>query len=130
MSDVELNPDQLKAFTQNGNPESFVMLNLLKFKPDGGKEHYARYLAESASFAGDLGVTVEYFGLPRELLTGKEDWDVLMLIRYPSRKAFMELINDPGYLKAHEWREKGVDRAVLYATDPVTSKEFIKQTLA
>ncbi|MEE9913091.1 MAG: DUF1330 domain-containing protein [Deltaproteobacteria bacterium] len=114
-----MNQKQLNELTENTNQQPFVMLNLLKFKKDGGREAYHRYLKESSPFGADVGATVDYFGIPKELLNGTEDWDLLMLIRYPSRKAFLELINNPGYLKTHEWRAKGVERAVLYATDPV-----------
>lgn len=116
---TEMNESQLQELTENANQQSFVMLNLLKFKENGGREDYHRYLKESSPFGAAIGATVEYFGIPKELLNGTEEWDLLMLIRYPSRKAFLEMINNPGYLKTHEWREKGVERAVLYATDPV-----------
>lgn len=129
MFDVEVNPEELKKLTKNSNQESFVMLNLLKFKKGDGKKYYARYMAETAPFTAEVGATVEYLGIPGELLTGKEDWDLLMMVRYPSRKAFLDLISNPGYLKVHEWRVKGVERAVLYPTDPVDTATFIKSAL-
>ncbi|MFX1504200.1 MAG: DUF1330 domain-containing protein [Promethearchaeota archaeon] len=115
---TDINQEQFKEFTENSNQKPFVMLNLLKFKKDGGQEDYFRYLKESSSFGTKIGASVDYFGIPKELLTGTQEWDLIMLIRYPSRKAFLEMINNPDYLKAHEWRKKGVERAVLYATDP------------
>ncbi|MFW6052690.1 MAG: DUF1330 domain-containing protein [Desulfosalsimonas sp.] len=130
MFDVEVDPKQLEKFTENSNQDEFVMLNLLKFKADGGKEDYARYLAESSPFAEEVGASVDYLGIPEELLTGRDDWDLLMLIRYPSRQAFLDLINNPGYLEAHEWRKKGVERAVLYPTTPMKTSAFIKDALA
>ncbi|MBU1196431.1 MAG: DUF1330 domain-containing protein [Proteobacteria bacterium] len=129
MYDVEVDPNQLKKFTKNIEQGEFKMLNLLKFKKDGGKENYARYLAESGPFAKAVGASVEYLGIPKELLTGKEDWDLLLLVNYPSRKAFLDLITNPGYLKAHEWRKKAVERAVLYPTTPSTPPEYIKSLL-
>lgn len=130
MFDVDVDPQQLEKFTRNSNQSEFVMLNLLKFKADGGKEDYARYLKESSPFAREVGASVDYFGIPEELLTGRDDWDLLMLIRYPSRQAFLDLMNNPGYLKAHEWRKKAVERAVLYPTTPMKTSAFIKGALA
>jgi len=49
-----------------------------------------------------------------------------MLVKYPSRKAFLKMANNPDYLKVHEYRAAAVERAVLYATDPITFKEFPK----
>lgn len=124
---IKSNDDQFKILAGNTNEEPFVMLNLLKFKKEGGREAYLRYLKESSPFGEGVGAKLDYFGIPKELLNGTQDWDLLMLIRYPSRKAFLEMINNPGYLKAHEWREKGVERAVLYATDPAKFKDILSQ---
>jgi hypothetical protein len=35
------------------------------------------------------------------------------------------MANNPDYLKVHKWREEGVERAVLYATDPGTFKDIL-----
>ena len=130
MFDVDINPEQLEKFTQNSNQGEFVMLNLLKFKPEGGKEYYARYLAESSPFAKAIGAGAEYFGLPQELLIGRDEWDVVMMVKYPSRQAFLDLISNPGYLETHKWREKGVERSVLYPSTPASVQDFVQQTLA
>ncbi len=125
MSDIKSNEDQFKALAKNPNDEPFVMLNLLKFKKDGGREAYFNYIKESGRYVEGVGAKVIYFGIPKELLQGTEDWDLLMLVQYPSRKAFLKMTNDPGYLKAHEFRADGVERAVLYATDPAKFKAIL-----
>ena len=125
MSNIQSNRDQFEALAANKNQEPFVMLNLLKFKSERGREDYFRYIKESGSFVEGVGAKVIYFGKANELLNGSETWDIVMLVQYPSRKAFLEMINNPGYLKAHEWREKALEEAVLYATDPVTYKDIL-----
>lgn len=125
MSGIESNKDQFSALADNPSQEPFVMLNLLKFKKDGGRESYFRYIKDSGPFVEKVGAKVIYFGKPKELLQGKEDWDLLMLVQYPSRKAFLEMTSNPGYLKVHKYRADGVERAVLYATDPVTFKAIL-----
>lgn len=127
MSGIESNDDQFRKLADNPNEEPFVMLNLLKFKKDGGRESYFRYIKESGPFVEAVGAKVIYFGIPNELLQGKEDWDLLMLVQYPSRKAFLKMTHDPGYLKVHEFRAEGVERAVLYATDPVKFKAILSR---
>ncbi len=124
---MKTNEDQFKILANNKNESPVVMLNLLKFKKEGGKEAYFRYIKESSPFAEEIGAKTLYLGKPKELLYGDEDWDLLMLIHYPSRKAFEKMINNPGYIKAHEWREKGTERAILYATDPVEFKDLLSQ---
>jgi hypothetical protein len=34
------------------------------------------------------------------------------------------MANNPDYLKTHRFREEGVERAVLYATDPIRFKDI------
>jgi uncharacterized protein (DUF1330 family) len=113
------------VLADNPNDEPFVMLNLLKFKKEGGREAYFRYIKESGPFVEAVGAKVLYFGKPKELLQGTEDWDIVMLVQYPSRKAFLEIANNPGYLKVHKFREEALERAVLYVTDPVKFKNII-----
>ncbi len=125
MSSIESNQDQFKKLAASSSEEAFVMLNLLKFKKEGGRESYFQYIKESGPYVEAVGAKVIYFGIPNELLQGKEDWDVLMLVQYPSRKAFLQMTSDPGYLKAHEHRVDAVERAVLYATDPVKFKAIL-----
>ncbi len=124
-STIQSNQDQFEALAANEKQEPFVMLNLLKFKKEGGREAYLRYVAESGPYVKGVGAEVIYFGKASELVYGSEDWDVVMLVRYPSRKAFLQMANDPGYLKVHEYREEALERAVLYATDPITYKEIV-----
>ncbi|HNQ18490.1 MAG: DUF1330 domain-containing protein [Smithellaceae bacterium] len=125
MDGVKMNTEQLEEFIHNPNNEPFVMLNLLKFKKEGGKESYARYLKEANKYAEDVGAKVIFLSRPKELLNGSEEWDVLMLIRYPSRKAFLTMANNHEYLKVHRFREEALERAVLYATDEITLREIL-----
>lgn len=125
MSDITSNPDQFQALADNPAKEPFVMLNLLKFKEQGGREAYLRYIKEAGPYVEGVGAEVLYFGTANELLNGTEQWDVVMLVRYPSRRAFLQMANDPGYLKVHAYREQALERAVLYATDPISFKAMI-----
>ena len=101
------------------------MLNLLKIKKEGGREAYFQYIKESGPFVEEVGAKVLYFGKAEELLNGAETWDIVLLVRYPSRKAFLQMANNPDYLKVHDLRIQALERAVLYATDPVTYKEIL-----
>jgi len=127
MSGIQNNQDQFKLLAENKNEEPFVMLNLLKFKKEGGKDAYFRYIKESGPFVEGVGAKVLYFGKANELLNGTEDWDIVMLVQYPSRKAFLQMANNPDYLKIHEFRAEALERAVLYATDPVKFKAIVAQ---
>lgn len=120
----ELNEVQFEALAASDNPAPFVVLNLLKFKKNGGWEAYQRYTVEAAPHVRQAGAEVVYLGKTAELITGSETWDAVMLVRYPSRKAFVDMIRDPDYLAAHRHREAALERAVLYATDPIGFNEI------
>lgn len=122
---VKKNTDAFKKLAGSTNEEPFVMLNLLKFKKDGGRETYLRYIKESGPFVEGVGGNVLYFGKATELLNGTETWDIVMLVQYPSRKAFLEMADNPGYLKVHELREQALERADLYVTDPIKYKDIV-----
>jgi uncharacterized protein (DUF1330 family) len=122
---MQSNDDQFDELKNNPNDGPFVMLNLLKYKQDGGRELYARYVRESGRFVEAVGGKVAYLGKAGELLNGTETWDVLMLVKYPSRKAFIKMINDPQYLEVHKLRERALERAVLYATDEITLRDLV-----
>jgi len=124
MNMIKSNPEQFKKLDTNPNEGPFVMLNLLKFKAQGGAAAYSRYLNEASVFADKVGSKILYLGKPYELLNGSEIWDLVMLVQYPSRKAFLQLINNPEYIKVHKFREEACERAVLYATDPMKFKDL------
>lgn len=127
MSGIQSNQDQFDALAENTNQNPFVMLNLLKFKNKEGRKAYLRYIAESGPFVKGVGAKVIYFGKANELVYGSETWDILMLVQYPSRKAFLEMANNPDYLKVHELREEALERAVLYATDPAEYQDILSK---
>jgi uncharacterized protein (DUF1330 family) len=127
MNTIEINQDQFRELLKNPNDKPFVMLNLLKFKKDGGSKSYVRYIKEASRFVEGVGGKPLLFSRPKELLTGTETWDLLMLVQYPSRKAFLKMANDPEYLKIHSFREEALENAVLYATDEISPRDLLQE---
>lgn len=124
MSEIKVNMDEFSRLAKKTSETPVVMLNLIKFKGAEGQASYARYMKEAGKFVEGVGGKVLYLGKPDELLNGDETWDLLMLVQYPSRRAFLSMANNPDYLKTHRFREEGVERAVLYATDPIRFKDI------
>jgi uncharacterized protein (DUF1330 family) len=119
MSDIRPKPDAIKALAEARDDGPVVMLNLLKFKPAGGAESYAEYGRKVAPFIAALGGRVLYSGRAENVLIGAESWDMIALVEYPSRKAFLAMGMDPEYQKIHVHREQGLERTVLIATVPM-----------
>ena len=127
MNTIKINQDQFRELLKNPNEKPFVMLNLLKFKKEGGRKSYARYIKEANRYVEEVGGKLLLFSRPKELLTGTETWDLLMLVKYPSRKAFLAMANNPEYLKIHSFREEALENAVLYATDEIALRDLLQE---
>ena len=102
-----------------------VMLNLLRFKPDGGRESYAKYSeALSETYLARYGGEVLYAGDGSTALVAEDGqaWDAVLVVRYPSREAFSRMVADPGYQQVTHFRTEALEEAVLQATVPWRSK--------
>ncbi|CAA9575460.1 MAG: hypothetical protein AVDCRST_MAG33-3006 [uncultured Thermomicrobiales bacterium] len=97
-----------------------VMLNLLRFHPDGGRETYMAYVAGFAPLNVRYGIEVVYGGDGGRALAGEpgQVWDTVALVRYPSRQVFGEMIRDPDYLAIEHLRTESLVEAVLQPTVP------------
>ena len=95
------------------------MLNLLKFK-EGGADVYLRYGDAAIGMVEERGGRVLWSGRAEQVLIGDPaaDWDVVVLVEYPSRAAFIEMVSSPEYLEAHADREAGLERTVVLACSP------------
>jgi uncharacterized protein (DUF1330 family) len=125
METEQPNAEQFKKLFKNSNEGPVVMLNLLKFKPEGGLASYGRYAMEVQKFMTEVGARMIFLSKAGELLIGHETWDVVMLVKYPSRKAFLKMTTNPGYLEIHKYREAAIERSVLYATDEMNARELL-----
>ncbi|MCQ8193034.1 DUF1330 domain-containing protein [Streptomyces rugosispiralis] len=99
-----------------------VMLNLLRFRPDGGRESYQRYSEALGSKIHDrYGLRVEYLGDGGRALVAEDGqaWDTVLLVRYPSRRAFVDMARDPDYRAAAHLRAEALVESVLQPTVPL-----------
>jgi uncharacterized protein (DUF1330 family) len=109
----------LAQFVADAAEGPVVMLNLLRFGP-GGQELYARYSREAAPFLERYGGTVVYAGDGRSPLVAEpgQSWDAVLVVRYPSAQAFLDMVADPGYQETTTWRSRALEEAVLQPTIP------------
>ena len=123
MSSVIPNDEALRALASNPDEGKVVMLNLLKFKGEEGAKSYDRYVENVSKILEERGARIIYAGKATELVVGDKTWDAIILVEYPSRKVFVEMVNNPEYLKVQVDREQGLERTVLYATSPMGGTE-------
>jgi uncharacterized protein (DUF1330 family) len=123
MSAIRPNRAQFEALATSTETGPVVMLNLLKFKAKAageegsGAEAYQRYGDAVVKMVEEQGGRLLWQGRADQILIGDPaaDWDSVVLVEYPSRKAFIEMVSAPKYEEAHEHREAGLERTVLVA---------------
>lgn len=108
--------DELQHFVANDDGKPIVILNLLRFKPDGGREKWSAYTAAAGPFLGRYRAEMVFVGetLPALSAEAGQAWDQVALIRYPNRQAYADLASDPEYhAKAEPLREAALQEAVV-----------------
>jgi uncharacterized protein (DUF1330 family) len=116
-----LDASDLERFVAADPSGPVVMLNLLRFVPDGSVR-YMQYI-ERFSTSGlneRYGVSILYAGTGHPSLVAAEggDWDMVALVSYPSRQSFADMVNDPDYEAFEHLRTEAVADAVLQPTIP------------
>ena len=119
MAPVDPTGQDLKRFMDEDDGGPVTMLNLLRFKPDGGRESYAAYAAAATPYLQQAEATVVHVaetGAPLVAPDGDTSWDSILLVRYPSRAAFSQMVADPGYQQITHLRSEALEAAVLQPT--------------
>lgn len=119
----------LEALAKLPGDEPVVMLNLLRFRqeavypagsahgPCSGREAYARYGALALQHVRAVGGQPIWMGEPQLTVIGPSDetWDEVLLVQYPSPKAFLKMAMDPEYLVCAEHRTAALADSRLVA---------------
>ena len=116
------NENQIKEFNEQIEDKPIYMINLLKFReqaiyPDKretnltGEEAYAIYTKEVEEHLLNVGAKPVFGGNIERLMLGEvEDlWDKIYIAMYPSRKAMLQMITNPDYIKSAQHRVAGLE---------------------
>jgi uncharacterized protein (DUF1330 family) len=133
--------EQFTEFAHGTREGEIVMINLLHFaKGDAdadadaapapadknaestGAGAYRDYSDQVVKMVEARGGRVIWTGRPENVLIGdseRDDWDLVALVSSPSRSAFIDMVTSSSYQEAHTHRERGLDRTVLLACEPL-----------
>lgn len=121
-------PDQISKLIEGPQDQPVVMVNLLRFKQQAdpshegntGEDAYMRYGSEMRKFVESKGGRFLWSGRVDSQVIGEEGdekFHVVALVEYPSRKAFLEIANDPHVTKdIGKHRAAGLESQWLLAT--------------
>jgi uncharacterized protein (DUF1330 family) len=99
-----------------------VMVNLLQLRD---RAAYTRYSQLTMPLIKARGGTVLWAGDGQAVAFGDPEadrWDYVVLVRYPSRAAFIDMVGSAEYARANVEREQAVRRHVIVASRETYSK--------
>jgi len=126
-------PRTLRKDFLNGLPDEgpVVMVNLVRFRErslDGngsGWDAYSRYSKGDMPLLKKVGGTVLWAGHVEGVAFGEladGHWDWVVMVRYPSRAAFLEMMTSTEYAQINVDRENGVEAHAILAANQTYSK--------
>lgn len=119
--------DQIKALVNSDLDGPVVMLNLLKYAERAtgeaaaggitGEQSYEKYGEEVQSHLAKVGARLLWRGRADSVVIGTaaDDWDEVLLVEYPSRKAFLQMSSTKDYEKTSEHRTNALTDSRLIA---------------
>ena len=119
--------EQIQALLDSDLDTPVVMLNLLKFAERSGSENgdeggsgrdsYPRYGDRVRSMLEKVGGRIMWQGRGDSVVIGgdADDWDAVILVEYPSRRAFIEMTSSPKYQDVSKDRTAGLADSRLIA---------------
>lgn len=118
---VALSPTALEAFLTEQDETAVVMLNLIRFAPDGGRERYLEYLGMAKPILARFGAKILFGGDGLPVLTEgqAQGWDVVVLVQYPTRSTFKDMVADPEYQIAFKVGISAIADIVLQPVKPI-----------
>ncbi|MGB2695047.1 MAG: DUF1330 domain-containing protein [Dehalococcoidia bacterium] len=119
--------EQIMRLAESEEEGPVVMLNLLKFAVSAGDasgktgaESYEAYGERMREIMAGRGIKLLWRGRADSVVIGDEaeDWDMVLLVQYPSRKAFLEMSASKEYGKVGEHRTAAlVDSRLIACTE-------------
>ncbi|HWE55895.1 MAG TPA: DUF1330 domain-containing protein [Acidimicrobiales bacterium] len=117
---IEPTPEQIAELAGSSEPGPVVMVNLLRFRPDGGAAAYAHYGEGVFPCLVRAGAQILWQGKPDGVVIGEpgDRWDAVVLVEYPSRRAFLEMVSSPEYQAIANRRTEALTDSRLIACNP------------
>jgi uncharacterized protein (DUF1330 family) len=118
-------PEQIDTLRAGPPDRPVVMVNLLRFRARGGapdddvsgEEAYRRYADAMTAFLATRGARVVWAGRvdSQVIGTGGDPFQMVAVVEYPSRQAFIEIATDPYVQQIGVHRSAGLEGQWLLA---------------
>lgn len=118
---------QIEELASSADTGPVVMLNLLRFRAESsedgggsGRASYGRYGEGVRSLLEKVGGRVLWQGRADSVVIGDDAdaWDAVILVEYPSRAKFLEMVSQRDYREVSEHRTSAlVDSRLIACTE-------------
>jgi uncharacterized protein (DUF1330 family) len=122
---MEPTREQLDALSADEHDGPVVMLNLVRYDGAGGKEEYLTYSRGFIPLLKQLGGTILWGGDVTGVAIGDDaadDWDYAVLVRYPSRQAFVDVMTSEAYAAINPHRLAALTKHLILPVSETYSK--------
>ncbi len=125
---AHLNGDLIRSLPDDG---PVVMMNLVRLRQralngeGSGWDAYQRYSTAVVKLLKPRGATILWAGDVEGVALGVADthrWDYAVLVRYPSRAVFLEMLGSADYAAANIERENALEDHVILAVKETFGK--------
>jgi uncharacterized protein (DUF1330 family) len=122
---MEFTPEQLAAIAADTRDGAVVMLNLVKYRQPDGRDEYLAYSRGFIPLLKRCGGTILWAGDVTGVALGDDaadDWDYAVLVQYPNRQAFVDVMTSEDYAAINDHRLAGLVRHVILPVSETYSK--------
>ena len=122
---MEFTPEQLAAIAADTRDGAVVMLNLVKYRQPDGRDEYLAYSRGFIPLLKRCGGTILWAGDVTGVALGDDatdDWDYAVLVQYPSRAAFVEVMTSAEYAAINGHRLAGLRKHVILPVSETYTK--------
>ena len=134
--EFRLRIDFIRRFMEEDNGKQFIMVNNIEMNKDPGDvsginpsessdqllskymEHLWPNLLKRASHPVFGGNTI-FQSMDLVGIEGAETWDQVALMRYKSRRVFLEIVTHPDMIDRHEFKVAAMKKTIAYPAEPI-----------
>ncbi len=91
------------------------LVNLLKFKKDGGRESYAKYGKGMQKAFKSVGGQIVLLGASLMTIIGADEWDEILIVEFPSIAAHLDMQRDKEFQTSVHHRTEALEDSRFYA---------------
>jgi uncharacterized protein (DUF1330 family) len=116
---------QLDALLDGAPDRPVVMLNLVAYRGEDERDEYLAYSRGFVPLLKAVGGTILWAGDVTGVALGDDEadaWDYAVLVRYPDRQSFVDVMTSDAYAAINAHRVAGLRKHLILPVDETYSK--------